>query len=210
MHDRELEAVPPDDLRAGVRVSLASIAWTIVASTIAVVAGIVGSSLVLIAFGVTGLLDAAGSTALVVHFRHALRDESFSDRHERMALQVVTLGLLSVGGVTAIESVRRLVVGDAGRAVPVGVAVSAASIVVLGALAMRKRRIAVRVRSRALAADGWLSATGCLLAVVTVAGTGLTGAYGWWQADPVAAAFVAFGAGAIGLVMRRRGVSTDI
>jgi hypothetical protein len=35
---------------------------------------------VLVAFGLTGILDAAASATLVVHFHHATRNESFSSR----------------------------------------------------------------------------------------------------------------------------------
>ena len=87
MHDVELEAVAPNNLRAGVRVSSASIGWTAVSSTIAIILGVTSGSLVLLAFGFAGLFDAAGSLALVLHFRHALHHEAISEKHERVARQ---------------------------------------------------------------------------------------------------------------------------
>lgn len=203
MHDDELEAMAPDHLRAGVRVSMASIAWTCVTSVLAVLIGLHVHSLVLVAFALTGALDAAGSATLVVHFRHALHHEAFSARHERRSMRVVTAGLLVVSAVTAVQSVRHLMSRSTPDAAPAGVAVAAASIVVLALLSHRKRSIAGRIPSPALAADGWLSATGCLLAVVTVAGTGLTSAYGWWWADPTAAAGIAAAATVLAVVMAR-------
>jgi len=86
-----------------------------------------------------------------------------------------------------------------------GVAVSGASTVVLGWLAVGKHCIAGRIRSQALRADSWLSATGCLLAGITVAGTGLNLALGWWWADLSAASPVAVGAIAIGAHLGRNG-----
>jgi divalent metal cation (Fe/Co/Zn/Cd) transporter len=201
--DPELEGVDPEPLRAGVRVSTASIVWTVASSVAAVAIGIGARSLVLLAFGLTGLLDAAGSVALVVHFRHALRHEAISERHERRALRVVTAGLLVVGTLVALESVRRLVSGDESHSVPAGVVLAAASAGVLAVLSVRKRRIAARIPSRALLADGWLSATGCVLAVVTVAGTGLASAFEWWWVDPLAALVIAGGAISVAAVMAR-------
>src|SRR5438309_1989096 len=95
-------AGPSDDadraaLRAGLRISLVSIIWTVATSSAAVAIGIATNSLVVIAFGLTGLLDAAASVTLAMHFRHALKHEMASDRHERLALRLVTIGLLSVG-----------------------------------------------------------------------------------------------------------------
>jgi len=66
--DRALGTMASDDLRAGLRVSAVSIAWTLSSSVAAVAIGIATGSLVLIAFGLTGVLDAAGSATLVVHF----------------------------------------------------------------------------------------------------------------------------------------------
>jgi divalent metal cation (Fe/Co/Zn/Cd) transporter len=139
----------------------------------------------------------------VVHFRHALRHESISEQHERLAFQIVTVGLLVVGAVTTIESAHRLVTGGEVHPTPAGIAIAAISVGVLALLARAKHRIAGRLPGRALRADGWLSTTGCLLAAVTVAGTGLTSWFGWWWADPVAALSVALSAVGIAVVLRR-------
>jgi divalent metal cation (Fe/Co/Zn/Cd) transporter len=197
VHDFELEGRSPEHLRAGVRVSTVSIGWTVVTSVTSVALGIAAGSLVLVAFGLVGILDVIGSVALVVHFRHALRHDAFSEHRERLTLRIVTVGLLAVGAFTATESVRRLVDHTLTRPVPAGVALAAVSAGVLAALVVAKRRIGTRIASRALLADGWLSATGCLLAVVTVGGTGLTAASGLWWADPLAA----FAIGCVAVVM---------
>ena len=203
MHDMQLEAMPGGHLRAGVRVSVVSIAWTVVSSTAAIVLGIASGSLALIVFGAAGVLDAVGSVSLVVHFRHALRHEAFSQRHERIALRLVTAGLVAVGGLTAVESGRRLVEGVRPHGAAAGIVLTGASVLVLGLLSRRKRHIAGNIPSRALLADGWLSATGALLAAVTVAGTALSASFGWWWADPTAAGLVALGAVGIAAAMVR-------
>jgi len=163
MTDRALGTMASDDLRAGLRVSAASIAWTPYSSVAAVAIGIAAGSLVLIAFGLTGVLDAAGSATLVVHFRHALRFDTFSERDEHLALRVIVGGLLSVGGLTAVESVRRLASRAPSQSAPAGVVLAVISIVVLAGLSRRKLAVARRIPSRALLADGGLTAMGCLL-----------------------------------------------
>jgi divalent metal cation (Fe/Co/Zn/Cd) transporter len=208
VHDLELEAMSPEHLRAGVRISTMSIAWTVVSSTTAVALGVGAKSIVLLAFGLTGLLDAAGSATLVAHFRHALRHETFSARHEQRSMRVVTIGLGVIGALTALESTRRLINREPSHAIPAGVVLATLSAAVLAVLFVRKRSIAGRIPSRALLADGWLSATGCVLAVVTVAGTGLASAFQWWWADPVAALAVACLAVLIAVVMARGSAAT--
>lgn len=208
MRDLELEAMSPEHLRAGVRISTVSIAWTVVSSASAVALGVAAKSLVLLAFGLTGLLDAAGSATLVAHFRHALRHETFSERHERRSMRVVTTGLFVIGALTAVESTRRLINPEPSHAIPAGVVLAALSTAVLAGLFVCKRAIAGRIPSPALLADGWLSATGCLLAVVTVAGTGDASVLKWWWADPVAALAVACLAIVIAVVMARGSATT--
>jgi divalent metal cation (Fe/Co/Zn/Cd) transporter len=205
VHDAELEATVPRHLRAGVRVSTASIVWTVASSGAAIILGIAADSIVLVAFGLTGVLDAVGSATLVVHFRHALRHEAFSERYERIALLTVTLGLAVLGSFTIVESGHRLSTGVGARATPAGLTVAAISVAALALLSHRKQQIATRIPSRALRADGWLSATGSLLALVTVVGTGLTSSFGWWWADPAAAVAVAMAAIAIAVLMYRGG-----
>ena len=185
------------DFKAALRVSQISVAWTLVASAAAVVAGVAAGSLVLVAFGVTGLLDAAGSYALIVSFRHALRHDGVDPRRERIALRIIGIGLIVVGALTTIESVRRLMTGSNAERSAVGVAIASASVFMLAALTFRKMQLAERLASRGLRADGWLSATGALLAVITVVGTLLAGRADW--ADPVAALAVAIGAAGLGV-----------
>ena len=184
-------------LRAGLRISIISLSWTLLAGSCAIALGAEDGSLTLAAFGAIGLLDAVGSTALVVHFKHALRHETISEGHERMALRVVTLGMAGVGTGTIAISALRLATPSSDRSSAAGIALAAASIGVLAALAARKRAVARRVPSQALNADGWLSAVGAVLAGFTLAGTALTAAYGWWWLDPVAALAVAVGAIAV-------------
>jgi divalent metal cation (Fe/Co/Zn/Cd) transporter len=156
------------------------------------------------AFGCTGLLDAAGSLALVVHFRHAVRHEAFSERHERVAFLVVNAGLVVVALSTAASSVGRLVSRRHGHESTVGIAVACVSVVVLTLLSRRKIGLGRTIPSQALVADGLLSATGAVLAVVTVLGTALA-AQGWWWADPGAALAVAAGALTVAVVLAQRG-----
>jgi divalent metal cation (Fe/Co/Zn/Cd) transporter len=203
MHDSTLEALRPQELGAAVRVSVASIAWTTIANTTSIVLGVSAGSVVLVAFGMTGLLDAAGSVSLVVHFRHAQHHETFSERHERIAIQVVTLGLLTVGIVTLLASAQRLASHTEASSSTLGTSIAAASIFVLGGLSLRKHVIARRIRSRPLEADAWLSATGCLLAVVTVVGSVLSAQLDWWWADPAAATIIGIAATVVAWLMRR-------
>jgi divalent metal cation (Fe/Co/Zn/Cd) transporter len=205
VHDRSPERDHTQAVRAGLQVSAVSLGWTTIAGSTAIAAGLVGSSLALVAFGVIGLLDAVGSASLIVHFRHSLRHQTFSERHERLALRIITAGLAAIGIATVGDSLYRLASHATSSPGAAGVAVAAASVVVLSVLAARKVRVADRIPSHALHADGWVSAVGAVLAVVTLVGIALDRGFGWWWADPVAAVCVAAGAVGASVLLARRG-----
>ncbi|GAC1410928.1 MAG: hypothetical protein NVSMB57_05120 [Actinomycetota bacterium] len=194
----------PKDLRAGIRVSALSVAWTVSASIVAMVTGFTSHTLVLIVFGLTGLVDAAGSLAIALHFRSALHNEAFSSARERFALRVVSVGLMVVGAVTVIESVRRLLARAHADRTPVGVAIALASVIVLTLLTTRKRIVARRVGSAALMADSWLSATGAGLALIAVVGAQLSPRPGLYWIDSLCALGIALVAVTVGVTAGRR------
>jgi len=191
-------------LRAGLRVSLASVIWSVTVCSAAVVAGVIDRSLVLLAFGLTGLLDGAGSLTLVLHFRHAIVSDIVSSRRERLALRVVSIGLIAIGVSTIAESTRRLITSQAGHGSSVGAGIAGSSAVVLALLAVAKLHIARQLSSDALRADGLLSGTGAALAVIAVVGAALSSRPAPKWIDPVAALCVASVAAVVGVIELRR------
>lgn len=152
--------------------------------------GLGAGSLVLVSFGAIGMMDAVGSASLIVHFRHALGHQAISERMEAVSLRLVRSGMAAVGIGTVADSTYRLSAHSNGGTTLAGMALAAVSTVMLVVLARAKQRVARRIPSRALHADGWLSGVGALLAGVTLAGTALQVSLGWWWLDPAAATAV--------------------
>ena len=160
------------------------------ASSIAIALGITGDSAVLVAFGAIGFVDALGSIALVYHFRHALRHDELSERLENIAHRVVVIGLFVVGAGAVITGIVRLIAGSTGGSSSAGTVLAAISLVVLTGLSARKQRLARRVGSDALLADGRLSGVGAMQAGVTLFGTAAARWFHWDWADALAASLV--------------------
>ena len=177
-------------VRSAWLVSLISVIWTVLASSIAIALGVVDHSAVLIAFGAIGFVDALGSVALVYHFHHALKHDLLAAHLERLAHRVVVIGLLAVGVSAVALGVARLVAGSSGGSSNAGVALAAISLFVLIGLSARKQWLAHRIGSGALLADGRLSGIGAMQAGVTLLGTGAARWFGWDWADAVAAGVV--------------------
>jgi divalent metal cation (Fe/Co/Zn/Cd) transporter len=171
-------------------VSVVSVVWTVAASSVAIGLGVTGNSAVLVAFGAIGFVDALGSVALVYHFRHALRHDELSERLEQIAHRTVVIGLLSVGVGAVVSGAVRLIVESTGGSSVAGTALAGISLVVLIGLSARKQRLARRVGSNALLADGRLSGVGAMQAGVTLFGTAAASGLHWDWADALAASLV--------------------
>jgi divalent metal cation (Fe/Co/Zn/Cd) transporter len=186
-------------VKSALRVSVQSIAWTVVASIASVAVGIRTGTAVLVAFGAIGIVDAIGSIALAYHFLHGLRHDELSEHLERLAHRVVLLGLLAVGCASVLGGVVRLSADPAGEGSEAGVVLAGASLLALIVLSARKQRIASRVSSDALRSDGHLSAIGATQAAVALAGTATARWLDWHWAD--AAATVVVGCVAVALAI---------
>ncbi|HTL84286.1 MAG TPA: cation transporter [Acidimicrobiia bacterium] len=181
-----------NDFKAARRVSEISVAWTVGASIAAIAIGTIDGSGALIVFGAIGFVDAIGSVALVHHFRHGLRHEELSDRFEQRAHRIVRVGLLLVGVAAVATNLERLLAGSGSNASVAAALLAGASLVVLTILSRTKIRIAARVGSAALRADGHLSGVGAGQAAVVLGGLAVTAAFGWEWADAVTAIIVGF------------------
>ena len=180
----------PAPIRSAIRVSTASAVWTLAASVASIVVGLADGSVALVAFGAVQSFDFAADVVLVVHFRVGAAAEHL----ERVVLRIVSVGLVCVGTVAASLSTYRLINGHHPKESAASILLAAASLVALSALAARKRHLANRLPSRALRADGNLSAVGAALGGITLVGIGLTRAFDWAWTDPLAALLVAVGA----------------
>jgi divalent metal cation (Fe/Co/Zn/Cd) transporter len=170
-------------------VSLVSVVWSLASGAAAIALGVASHGAVLVAFGAIGFVDAAGSVALVYHFHHAIRHDVLAEHLERIAHRVVVAGLFLVGLGAVVVGLTRLVTGASADSSFLGTGLAAVSLVVLSVLSGRKQRIARRVGSPALRADGRLSAVGAAQAAVACLGTAARG-LGWTSADAVAATIV--------------------
>jgi divalent metal cation (Fe/Co/Zn/Cd) transporter len=185
-----VQPVDRHHVNAGFRISVISASFTLASSAAAISVGIATSTVVLLAFGAVGLLDAVGSIALAYHFKHGLRHDALSDELERLAHRIVLTGLLVVGLSAVIVGATRLALGASSDTTIAGIVLASVSLAVLSVLAWRKTVIARRVGSAALRSDGHLSAIGAAQAGVALAGTAATYWFDWSSADAIATTVV--------------------
>lgn len=176
-------------VRVGVRLEVVTVVWMAFEAVLAIGAGIAARSVLLTAFGFDSVIELLSGVTLLWRLSSEARGsgapgvEGIERRAVRISAALLVLlctflVFVGLGGLVA-----RL--HPAGSAL--GVAVSAAAVLVMPMLAWRKRRANLVIGSAALRADIAETVTCAWMAAATLAGAGLNLVAGWWWAEYVAA-----------------------
>ena len=184
--------------RRALRLEYLTIAWNAVEGALAILAGILAGSIALTGFGLDSSIEVLASAVTTWQLRRPTRTR------RDIALRVIGACYLVVALYVGVESSRRLVVGRRADASPLGVAVTAASVVAMTALGILKRRLARTLASSVLRAEANFSLLDAALSATVLVGLLADRALGWWWADPAAALTVAAVAGREGVDGLRR------
>ena len=168
------------------RLEYLTIGWNVIEAVIAVAAGIAANSIALIGFGLDSLIEVFAASVVVWQLR------GVSEEREQRALRLIALSFFTLAGYVMVEAVRDLIAGGEAQKSIVGIALAAASLLVMPALAVAKRRTAKRMGSATLLADSTETLLCSYLSAILLAGLILNAAVGWWWADSVAALGIAF------------------
>jgi divalent metal cation (Fe/Co/Zn/Cd) transporter len=176
-------------IRAGVRLEVFTVVWMALEALLAIGAGVAARSLLLTAFGFDSVIELLSGVTLLWWLSAEARGSSTShiERMERRATQISAVLLVLLCGYLVFVGVGGLVLRLHPEGSVLGVAVSAAAVVVMPLLAWRKRRVNVTLDSAALRADIAETLTCAYMAFATLAGTALNLLAGWWWAEYVAA-----------------------
>jgi cation diffusion facilitator family transporter len=179
-----------DLLRRALRLGWFTVAWNVAEGVVAIVAAWVAGSRALLGFGFDSGVESLSGAVLIWRLRAERRDPDRAERVERRAVRLIGCTFFVLAAVVGVEAVRSLATEAEPESSPVGIALTIVSLVVMPWLAMRKRRVAVAMGSRAVEADSAQTMACVYLSVVVLVGLVLNAAAGWWWADPVAALLV--------------------
>jgi divalent metal cation (Fe/Co/Zn/Cd) transporter len=167
-----------DATRQGVRLEALTIAWMAVEAVVAIAAGVVASSALLIAFGADSVIELLSGVALYRRLRGG--SEAGATRISAVLLVLLCMYVL----LTSIAGLLLHVVPGQPLA---GIAVTAVAIVAMPVLARAKRRVNDVLDSPSLRADIAETVSCAYLAAATLAGLAISLLTGWWWAQYVAA-----------------------
>jgi divalent metal cation (Fe/Co/Zn/Cd) transporter len=164
----------------------ASVSYNLVEAVIAVTAGLVAGSVALVGFGLDSMVEVSSGLIILWQFRHPLPES-----RERVALRLMAVSFFALAAYVGLESVRALVGGHAPDPSPVGIALAAASLVVMPFLSWAQRRTGRALGSNAVVADSTQTLLCTYLSAVLLVGLVLNATLGWSWADPLAGLVIA-------------------
>lgn len=170
-------------LAEGRRLEYLTIGWNLLEGAVSVVAGLLAGSTALVGFGVDSGIESVSGAVLLWR----LQDDAASPSREARALRWVGISFLLLAGWVAFESAGALLRREPPSASYPGIVIATLSLLVMPWLALRKRRLAAALKSRALRSDSRQTSLCAYLSAILLGGLLLNATLGWWWADPAAA-----------------------
>jgi divalent metal cation (Fe/Co/Zn/Cd) transporter len=173
-------------IERGKLLSRATLAYNSAEGVAAIVTGALAGSVALMGFGVDSIIEVVSSAAALRRLG-ADADAEQRERAERFSLRIIGACFLALSLYIVVDGGHALLTHEVpGRTIP-GIIVATLSVVIMPLLARGKRRVAVGLGSRALAADATQTDLCMYLSAIVLGGLLLNALVGWWWADPVAA-----------------------
>jgi divalent metal cation (Fe/Co/Zn/Cd) transporter len=164
----------------------ATIAYNVVEAIVALSEGARVSSTALIGFGLDSVIEV--SSAAAVAWQFAGRDP---EAREQIALRIIAFSFFALATYVTVDAIRSLLgVGDSRHSI-IGIALAAASLVVMPVLSYAQRRAGRELGSLSAVADSKQTLLCTYLSAVLLVGLLLNSLFDLPWADPVAALVIA-------------------
>jgi divalent metal cation (Fe/Co/Zn/Cd) transporter len=166
------------------------ITYNVLEGVLSVAAGIAAGSVVLIGFGLDSGIEV--SAAMVVLWHLSRSGAERQPRWEARVARFVGMTLLVVATYVLARSIYNLATVSKPEESYLGIAITAASVVIMPLVSRLQLRYARRINSIALAADSRETLVCTYLSLAALVGLGANALLGWWWADPVAGLVLVF------------------
>ena len=167
----------------------ASLAWMAAEGALGLIAGVAAGSIALVGWALGSAIEALASVIVVWRFTGS---RMMSETAERRAQKAVAVSFWLLAPYIAVEAVRDLAAHQPASTTMLGIALTAASVIIMPVLGIAKRRLGERLGSGATAGEGTQNlmcaaqAAAVLLALAVVAIWP-----GGWPIDPIIALGIA-------------------
>jgi divalent metal cation (Fe/Co/Zn/Cd) transporter len=176
----------PAAARRGRWLTWATIGYNSLEGLLSVGAGLFAGSIALVGFGLDSFIEVTASGAALWRL-HGDADEARRERSERIALRVIGWSFFALAAYISMDALHSLLARTPPRVSALGIAIAAASLVVMPILARAKRGVAKRLESSALRAEARQTDICMYLSGLLLIGLAMNALFGWWWADPASA-----------------------
>ncbi|MEO5974422.1 MAG: hypothetical protein ABIQ38_04365 [Ilumatobacteraceae bacterium] len=163
------------------RLAWGTIAWNVIEAIVAIAAGSAASSIALIGFGLDSTVEVMSALVIVWQLHGS------NENRERAALKLIAISFYFLATYVTVQAVLELTSGTEPETSFVGVGLATASLIVMPALAVAKRKTGIDMRSDAVVADSNQTKLCAYLSAILLGGLIFNATLGWWWADPLAA-----------------------
>jgi divalent metal cation (Fe/Co/Zn/Cd) transporter len=176
------------DVRLGIWIELATVAWMVIESAVALSIGFSTRSVSLQGFGLDSIIELIAGSILLWRLRieHLGRNFDRVEQAERRASWVTAISLFALSFYLLGDSALTLLTGTRPESSWWGLALAVAAALIMPLIWQGKLRVARRIGSAALKADAACSITCAYMALALLLGLLLNQLFGWWWADPLA------------------------
>jgi divalent metal cation (Fe/Co/Zn/Cd) transporter len=164
----------------------ATISYNVVEAIIALAEGTRVSSSALVGFGLDSVIEVSSAAAIAWQF--SAKDP---EAREKTALRFVAFSFFALAAYVAVDAVLSLLGFGEPQPSVVGIALAAASLIVMPVLSLAQRRAGRELGSVSAVADSKQTLLCTYLSAALLAGLVLNALAGWSWADPVAALIIA-------------------
>ncbi|MET0862587.1 MAG: cation transporter [Microbacterium sp.] len=160
----------------------ATIGWNAVEAVIAITAGSMASSAALIGFGLDSIVEVLSAAAVAWQF-----SAPDPEKREQAALKVIAVSFFGLAVYVSVDAALSLVGAREAQHSPVGIALTALSLLVMPVLSWAERRAGRELGSASAVADSKQTLLCAYLSAAVLLGLVLNAWLGWAWADAVAA-----------------------
>jgi len=167
-------------LRRGRQLEVMTLSWNVIGVIILAYAAVAARSVALAGFGVDSVIEIGASTVVLWELADVAQNR------QRRALRMIGVAFVALSIYLTVQSTVVLAVGFRPHHSSVGITWTAATALVMFALAAGKAKIGRALDNPVLTAEGRVTMIDGILAGAVLLGLVLNAFAGWWWADPLA------------------------
>lgn len=163
-----------------------TIGYNVIEAVVAISAGTAASSAALIGFGLDSVIEVLSAAAVAWQFSRA-----DPDRYEKPTLRVIAVAFFALAGYVIVSSALSLLGAVEVKHSPLGIALTALSVLIMPVLSLIERRTGRELGSATAVADSKQTLICTYLSAAVLVGLVLNSVLGWSWADAVAGIVIA-------------------